>query len=74
MKSDFYSERTVKGRRDYSCQMCLRTIAKGAAHVSVSSCNGGKYHAHRAHVDCHEAATGQTAPAPALGRLAAALT
>jgi hypothetical protein len=62
---DFYSERSGRGRREYRCQFCREAIAKGALHVCVSSGSAGQYHTHRAHTDCHEAASGQAAPAPA---------
>lgn len=63
MTEDFYSERTVRGRRDYRCAFCREPIAKGSHHVCVSSCSAGEFHTHRAHLDCHESATGQPAPA-----------
>ncbi len=65
MRSDFYSERTVRGRRQYRCQFCALAIAKASHHVCVSSCSTGKVHTHRAHLACHETATGQKAPPPA---------
>ncbi len=65
MIANFYSEHTVKGRRAYPCNFCRRGILAGALHVTVSSCDGGVMHAHRAHIECHEAATGQPAPARA---------
>lgn len=64
MIGDFYSEHTVRGRREYRCQHCRDPIGKGSPHVAVSSCSGGVLHAHRAHIDCHETATGQPAPSP----------
>ena len=64
MKENFYSERTVQGRREYKCQFCPKPIAKGEAHVCVSSRDAGKIHGHRAHLVCHDAATGQPAPLP----------
>ncbi len=63
MRPDFYSEHTVRGRRDYRCQFCRQEIGKGVAHVSVSSSSSGLLRAHRAHVQCHENATGHPAPA-----------
>ncbi len=63
-REDFYSEHTVRGRKAYVCQFCRQAIEKGAAHVSVSSRSAGDYHTHRAHLACHESATGQAAPAP----------
>lgn len=63
--SEYYSEQTVKGRRGYTCHGCRKPIDKGALHVCVSIGTGDKHHTHRAHIDCHEAATGQPAPAHA---------
>lgn len=61
---DFYSEHTVHGRRAYTCQFCPRPIEKGTLHVHVAHCTDGKVSGRRAHLECHEAATGQAAPAP----------
>lgn len=61
----FYSEHTVKGRRDYVCQFCGRGIAKGVLHVSATNNDGRTYVSTRAHVECYELATGHAAPAPA---------
>lgn len=62
---DFYSEHTVRGRREYRCQHCRRAIAKGELHVNATKRSSGEISSWRAHRACHEAATGQPAPAHA---------
>jgi hypothetical protein len=64
VSSNFYSEHTVKGRRDYPCQFCGQRIAKGAAHVCATNCDAGRYVTVRSHLECHELATNQPAPQP----------
>jgi hypothetical protein len=61
----FYSEKTVKARNAYRCQFCGQQIARGVVHVHVSMEAAGDYHSHRAHCECHEAATGYRAELPA---------
>ena len=63
--SEYYSEHTVRGRATYTCHFCRRAIERGALHVTVSMGRKGDRHFHRAHLECHEAATGQPAPAHA---------
>lgn len=60
MNADFYSERLVHGRRAYECTHCRRPLEKGAQHVALTFCACGRYSSHRAHVGCHEAASGQS--------------
>lgn len=71
-RPDFYSESTVRGRREYRCAHCPKPIAKGELHVSVSRCSCGEFSDWRAHTACHETATGQPAPAHASTRVSAA--
>lgn len=56
---DFYSEHVVRGRRPHYCAHCRATILMGERHVQVSSCSCGSFSSHRAHVACHETATGR---------------
>lgn len=66
MTRDFYSEHVVKGRRPYHCVHCRQSILMGERHVSVSSCSCGEFASHRAHIACHEVATGRPVEQPPL--------
>lgn len=58
---DHYSERVVRGRRDYVCTFCRRGIERGLQHVRISNCVGGDWRTCRAHLDCHATASGRAA-------------
>jgi hypothetical protein len=73
-RADFFSDHTVRGRRDYRCTFCRKPIEKASLHVAVASCSGGVLSNYRAHADCYEQASGHQAPAPKAARIEAAVT
>ena len=48
----FFNCKTVKGRKEYLCDECLRTIAKGEYHESVSGLWDGSLSSFRTCCDC----------------------
>lgn len=60
-RPDFYSERAVRGRRQYACAYCRQAIERGAMHFAVAKSACGELAGWRAHVPCQAAATNSAA-------------
>lgn len=57
MSYDFFSHKTVKGRKAHTCEQCRKPIEIGESHVYCAGKIEGDFNAYREHEDCSEAWT-----------------
>lgn len=55
MSMDFFSRKTVSGRKDHTCEHCRKAIQTGEQHFYCAGKIEGDFNAYREHTDCERA-------------------